>query len=195
MDKILFLHGFFSSGSCAVALSMAESLKENCLVLHPDISLHPTQALKELFELCKKEKPKLIAGNSCGAFYAQILAQNYNLPALLGNPFFLMSRFLKERIGTHNYKSPRYDHKQEFTIDQKLIEEFLELEQRQFANYKPENKDKIWGLFADNDPIAHFEPLFLTYYDKSFHFPGVHTPTPEQVRLYYVPLIRQLLKI
>ena len=53
------------------------------------------------------------------------------VPALLGNPHFKMSDFLRERIGNHQYKSPRADGKQDFTIDENLIKEFEEMEAHQ----------------------------------------------------------------
>ena len=50
------------------------------------------------------------------------------------NPHFKMSDFLRERIGNHQYKSPRADGKQDFTIDEQLISEFEELEAHQFLD-------------------------------------------------------------
>ena len=41
--------------------------------------------------------------------------------------------------------------------------------------------------------MAHFEPLFLKYYNKTFHFPGAHTPTANEVKTWYVPLIEKML--
>ena len=54
------------------------------------------------------------------------------IPALLSNPHFKMTEFLRDRIGNHQYKSPRRDGQQEFTIDETLIEEFAEMEATQF---------------------------------------------------------------
>jgi hypothetical protein len=48
-------------------------------------------------------------------------------------------------------------------------------------------------LFGEQDTLAHFEPLFLEHYSHSFHFPGGHTPTAEEVRTWYVPLVEKLL--
>jgi hypothetical protein len=48
-------------------------------------------------------------------------------------------------------------------------------------------------LFGEQDTLAHFEPLFLEHYNHSFHFPGGHTPTEEEVRTWYVPLVEKLL--
>ena len=69
------------------------------------------------------------------------------------------------------------------------------MEAIQFNNYRPEFKDRIWGLFGEQDTLAHFEPLFLEHYTHSFHFSGAHTPTAEEVRDWYVPLAEKLLKV
>ena len=192
MKKILFLHGFFASGQCVPAQALRESFMGRAEVLTPDLPMHPKEALCFIRELIDREKPDLLIGNSCGSFYAQMLAPVAGIPALLGNPHFQMTEFLKPRIGAHQYKSPRKDGNQDFIIDEALIEEFAELEAIQF-NSNPCNKDRIWGLFGEHDTLAHFEPLFLEHYARSFHFPGGHTPTAEEVRTWYVPLAEKLL--
>ena len=155
---------------------------------------HPKDAVKFIRGLIDCEKPGLLIGNSCGSFYAQMVAPVVGVPALLGNPHFQMTEFLKQRIGAHQYKSPRKDGKQTFVIDETLIEEFAEMEAVQFNNSDSDFKDRIWGLFGEKDTLAHFEPTFLKYYNKSFHFPGGHTPTADEVRDWYVPLAKNLLK-
>ena len=132
MKTILFLHGFFASGSCIPAQALREALVDKVCVLTPDLPIHPNEALKVIRELCDKEKPDLLVGNSCGSFYAQMVAPIIGVPALLGNPHFKMTEFLKGRIGEHEYKSPRADGHQHFTIDEALIAEFAELEAHQF---------------------------------------------------------------
>lgn len=79
-------------------------------------------------------------------------------------------------------------------IDQALIDEFAEVQRHQWDHCTPEGRERIWGLFGENDHLAHYEPLFLTHYTHAFHFPGQHTPTAEEVRMYYVPLIEELWK-
>ena len=193
MKKILFLHGFFASGQCIPAISLRDALVDKAEVLTPDLPTHPKMALEQIREICDKEKPDLLVGNSCGSFYAQMLAPIVGVPALLGNPHFQMTEFLKPRIGVHQYKSPRYDCHQDFIIDEQLIAEFAELEAVQFGHCNPYYKERVWGLFGEQDTLAHFEPLFLEHYSHSFHFPGIHTPTAEEVRTWYVPLIEKML--
>ena len=194
MKKILFLHGFYASGQCVPAVALKEAFEGEADVITPDLPIHPKEAVSFIRRLINSEKPDLLIGNSCGSFYAQMVAPVMGVPALLGNPHFQMTEFLKQRIGEHQYKSPRKDGKQTFVIDETLIEEFAEMEAVQFNNCDSDFKDRIWGLFGEKDTLAHFEPTFLKYYSKSFHFPGGHTPTAEEVRTWYVPLAKNLLK-
>ncbi len=193
MKKVLFLHGFYASGQCVPAVALSEVLKGKAELLTPDLPLHPNEALAFVSTLCEQEHPDLLVGNSCGSFYAQIVVSKNGIPALLGNPHFRMTEFLKPRVGQQRYKSPRKNGKQEFIIDEELISEFAALEVHQFDDASNRNKDLVWGLFGEQDTLAHFEPLFLEHYTNSFHFPGGHTPTAEEVKTWYYPLIERLL--
>ena len=193
MKKILFLHGFFSSGQCEPAKALKEALEGRAVVLTPDLPIHPLEALELIHEICDHEQPDLIVGNSNGSFLGQIIAPIVGVPALLGNPYMEMTAFLSQRIGLHQFKAPRKDGKQDFIIDQSLIDEFAEVQKHQFDFVSPYYTDKIWGLFGENDPIAHFEPLFSEYYTNIFHFPGAHTPTVQEVKDFYAPLAEKML--
>ena len=194
MKTILFLHGFFASGSCIPAIALHEAFEGRVRVITPDLPIHPKKALTFIHQLCNKEKPDLLVGNSNGSFLAQIIAPVVGIPALLGNPHLEMTEFLKPRIGKHDYKSPRMDGKQDFVIDEDLINEFEELQKEQFKNVTPYWKDKIWGIFGEQDTLAHYKFLFMKYYTNAFSFPGGHTPTAEEVKTWYVPLIEKMLE-
>jgi predicted esterase YcpF (UPF0227 family) len=195
MNKILFLHGFYASGQCVPAVALREAFDGRAVVLTPDLPLHPKEALAFIRDLFDREKPDVIVGNSCGSFYAQMIAPVIGVPALLGNPHFKMTEFLKSRIGEHQFKSPRRDGNQKLIIDEALIQEFAALESIQFDDCNHSNgKDHVWGLFGEQDTLAHFEPLFLQHYNNSYHFPGGHTPTAEEVHAWYVPLVERMLK-
>ena len=201
--KIQFLHGFFASGQCQPALALREAFEGRAEVISPDLPTHPREALALIRDVIDRERPDILVGNSCGSFYAQLLAPVVGIPALLGNPHFRMTEFLSARIGRHEYKSKRLDGKQEFVIDEALIAEFAEMEAHQFLDEpsgkaerdycNPYYKDKVWGIFGEQDTLARFEPLFLKHYNRSFHFPGAHTPTAEEVKTWYVPLVEKLM--
>lgn len=193
MKKILFLHGFFATGSCPMAWALKEALEGRATVLTPDLPLHPKEALRQLRLIIDQEQPDLLVGNSCGAFLAQMLAPIVGIPALLGNPHFEMTSFLKTRIGEHEYKAPRSDGNQRLVIDEALINEFAELEKSQFQCCNFYYTDRVWGIFGEQDSLAHFEPLFSKHYAHALHFTGGHTPTPQEVKEWYAPLAMKML--
>lgn len=195
MNKILFLHGFFASGSCVPALALKDYFRGKAEVLTPDLPMHPCAALSLISGICRSERPQVIVGNSCGSFLGQIVASRLGLPALLGNPYFEMTKFLEPRRGDHQYKSPRQDGNQDFTIDQRLIDEFAEVQASQFDYCSEANRDRVWGIFGERDTLAHYEPMFLQHYTRSFHFPGAHTPTEEETKEYYAPLVERLIRV
>lgn len=194
MKKVLFLHGFYASGSCPLAHALRTGLNGVAEVMTPDLPRHPKEALAYIQEICEREHPDLLVGNSCGSMYAQMVANRLGIPALLGNPHFEMTAFLSERIGRHEYKSPRIDGNQTLAIDEDLVAEFRELQNIQFDNLSEAMTDKIWGIFGEKDTLAHYEPLFLEHYKRAEHFPGGHTPTAEEVMEYYVPLAKEMLE-
>lgn len=195
MKKAIFLHGFYASGSCPLALALKDALKGVVEVLTPDIPLHPLEALAFVRELCALEHPDMLIGNSNGAFLAQILATELQIPALLGNPHLKMSEFVAARIGENRYKSPRMDGKQGFIIEPSLEDEFAELEVHQWDNWNLSMRKFCVGLFGEKDTLAHFEPVIREHYDGIYHFPGDHTPTEDEVKEWYVPRVKEVLGI
>ena len=82
-QKILFLHGFFASGTCVPALALKDYFNGKATVLTPDLPLHPQEALDFIRRLCEQEKPDILVGNSNGSFLAQIVAAQNKIPASL----------------------------------------------------------------------------------------------------------------
>lgn len=193
MKKAIFLHGFYASGSCPMAVALKDALKGEVEVLTPDLPLHPLEAIAFVRELCTQEHSDILVGNSNGAFLAQILATELQISALLGNPHLKMSEFVAARIGGNRYKSPRMDGKQDFIIEPSLSDEFAELERHQWDNWNPSLRNLCVGLFGEKDTLAHFEPDFRKHYDNAYHFPGDHTPTEDEVREWYVPRVKEML--
>lgn len=194
MKKILFLHGFTSSGSCEMALALREALKGNAKVIAPDLPLYPEEAIALIEKECRIHHPQLVVGSSCGGFYARMFV-NAHRKIVLVNPFFYMTEFLIPRIGRHQYKSPRADRKQEFEITEKLIDHFRNVEMGQFAGYTPRHKRYVYGLFGTQDNLAHYRPIYDELYVHAKEFEGGHTMTAENVKQALVPLVRKILKL
>lgn len=192
--RILFLHGFTSSGECEIATTLKSEFEYPAEIESPDLPLDPHAAMEMLLELCDSEAFDIIVGSSCGAFYAQQLVRLTGVPAILISPFFIMSEFLKPRIGIHDYKSPRKDGVQKFEIPPELVSSFEEMERHQLDCYDGFNRTRVWGMFGSMDTIAHFRPLFEKYYQVSLDFDGPHTMTADNVINELVPVIRKMLK-
>ena len=141
-----------------MAVALREAFDGKTVVLTPDLPRHPKEALKLVRKIIDKEQPDLLIGNSCGAFLAQMLAPVVGVPALLGNPHFKMTEFLKERVGEHQYKAPRTDGNQRLVIDEALINEFAELEAVQFDCCSPQGA--CLGTFWRQRPHCPLFPAF-----------------------------------
>ena len=63
--KILYVHGFGSSGQSGTVKRIREALPETT-VIAPDLPLPPQEAIALLRDTCQKEQPDLIIGTSMG---------------------------------------------------------------------------------------------------------------------------------
>lgn len=190
--KVLYLHGFTSSGSCMVAKSLKIHTGSIAVVTSPDLPLHPYEAMDMLVNLCDAHRFDIIVGASCGGFYAQQLVRLTGIPAILINPYFRMTEFLEARVGRHSYKSVRADGNNMFEITPELIGEFRTMERDQFRMYDEFNRIRVWGLFGKADALADFRSEFQQYYPTVIDFEGGHTMTPMNVKQTLVPAIRRM---
>lgn len=84
--KILYVHGFASSGQSGTVTKICEMIPD-ATVVAPDLPLHPEEALALLKDTCAKEHPDLIIGTSMGGMYTEML---YGYDRIVVNPAFQM---------------------------------------------------------------------------------------------------------
>jgi hypothetical protein len=65
MKKLIYFHGFGSSGEGGTVKTLRELLPE-WIVLAPDIPVDPIVALPFLKDLCQTEQPDIVVGTSMG---------------------------------------------------------------------------------------------------------------------------------
>jgi len=92
--KILYLHGFASSGASGTVEILrkeffGKSESERVAVIAPDIPVDPVEALPLIKDIALKELPTLIVGTSMGAMYAQ---QLHGFERICVNPSFALSK-------------------------------------------------------------------------------------------------------
>ncbi len=198
MDKIVYLHGFCSSGqSGTVDLLRKEflgtSVADRILVVAPDIPVEPNDALAMIKALVEKEKPILVIGTSMGGMYAQQLR---GIERICVNPSFQMSQLYSHfHVGKYKWLNPRRNGEIEFHVYKETIERFKEMEAHQFDNIDEVETLFCHGLFGDEDPLAeNNRELFEAHYPgMSEVFSGGHRLNADLVKSVLIPKIRKIL--
>ena len=171
--KILYVHGFSSSGQSGTVVKIREMLP-GATVVAPDLPLHPAEAMDLLHHTCETENPDLIIGTSMGGMYAEML---YGYDRILVNPAFQMGDTMLKHgmLGKNTFLNPRQDGVQEFIVTKSLVEEYKEITAKCFAGVTEEEiRDRVYGLFGDEDPVVHTHDLFSQHYRNAISFHGEH---------------------
>lgn len=171
--KILYVHGFSSSGQSGTVVKIREMLP-GATVVAPDLPLHPAEAMDLLHHTCETENPDLIIGTSMGGMYAEML---YGYDRILVNPAFQMGDTMLKHgmLGKNTFLNPRQDGIQEFIVTKALVEEYKEITAKCFAGVtEEESRDRVFGLFGDEDPVVHTRDLFSQHYCNAISFHGEH---------------------
>lgn len=191
MRKLLYVHGFASSGSSGTVMALRRHML-SWRVVAPDLPVDPFKALELLRKTVEEEKPDIIVGTSMGGMYAQ---QMWGVPRIIVNPSFEMSRsLLFGKMGRNKYMSKRKDGATEFRIDKLVVERFKLMEKNQFDGVTDEEKRLVVGLFGDKDPIVHFQPLMARLYgeERCRWFSGEHRLNDNIVKGVLLPVIYEL---
>ena len=195
--KILYLHGFASSGSSGTAELLRKAFlgtgaADRVTVVAPDIPVEPSEALPFLRGVVEREDPALIVGTSMGGMYAQQL-RGYE--RICVNPSFSMSSLYSLfHVGKYKWLNPRRNGETEFHIYKETIDAFREMEAHQFDGIDEVETLFCHGLFGDEDVLAKDNrPLFETHYPgMSRVFAGGHRMNADLVKDVLVPFIREL---
>lgn len=171
--KILYVHGFNSAGSSGTVVKIREMLP-GAEVTAPDLPLHPDEAMTLLRDICDREHPDLIIGTSMGGMYAEML---YGYDRILVNPAFRMGETMIKHgmLGKNTFCNPRQDGVQEFIVTKALVEEYRQITEQCFsAVTDEESRERVFGLFGDNDPTVNTHDIFARHYRNDISFHGEH---------------------
>ena len=181
MKKLLYLHGFASSGSSGTVHALRDILftkrKElgEVEVIAPDIPVSPVEAVQFLERLCSSEKPDLVLGTSMGGEYAQ---QMFGVRRVCVNPGFSLSKMRGILFpGWHEWLNNRADGATKFLITRQTIKEFADMEKRQFDGAA--GSAPCIALFGSEDDICDWREskrVFDSAYGRrnSIVFEGGH---------------------
>lgn len=192
-NKLLYVHGFASSGSSGTVMTLRRHLS-TWQVLAPDLPVDPFEALELLHRVVEDENPDVVVGTSMGGMYTQ---QLWGVPRIIVNPSFEMSRsLLFGKMGRNKYMSKRKDGATEFRIDKAVVERFKQMEKTQFDGITEEEKHLVTALFGDKDPIVNFQALVAELYgeNRCIRFNGEHRLNDEIVKKVLIPIINGYVK-
>ncbi|MCR5244850.1 MAG: hypothetical protein K6C31_00825 [Bacteroidales bacterium] len=186
MAKIVYFHGFASSGASGTVLLLRKHFRQH-RVLAPDIPLDPAEALPFLKDFCAREEPDLIIGSSMGGMYAQ---QMRGFLRICVNPAFYMSKLYNTvRIGVFEYTNKREDGQKKGHITKEIIAHLKEMEEHQFEGITPDEQELCIGLFGRDDDRVHGYDDFMKYYTHAQWFDGGHRLNDKIVSTVVEPII------
>ena len=197
MKKLLYLHGFASSGASGTVDVLRRAFlgtgpDDRVEVIAPDIPVNPADALPMLKALAAREQPALVVGTSMGAMYAQ---QLHGFERICVNPSFALSKkYDILSVGKHKWLNRRRDGALEFHVTKETVRQFQEMEAVQFDGIDEVDRLFCHGLFGDEDDLSMpWRETFERHYPgMSRVFSGGHRLNAEAVHRTLVPFILEL---
>jgi predicted esterase YcpF (UPF0227 family) len=103
--KIIYLHGFGSSGDSEKSRALKAAYGEQS-VISPDLPMDPDSVIAMIATIVNAnvDYPLIFVGTSLGGFYANFFAQRHDAPCVLVNPSTKPSVTMRARLGQNiNY--------------------------------------------------------------------------------------------
>lgn len=194
MAKIVYLHGFQSSGQSTTAQRLRRTLKGHD-VISPDIPVQPEQAMIAMRNLARTlRRGDIIIGTSMGAFYAQMFR---GWKRILINPSFhtshMMRRMIGQRLPFHNLRA---DGAKDFEVTERMCKKQEENEAKQFdpkfgflASWA-DDPEMVQAFFGLEDTQVNCKEEYLERYSRFTDFEGGHRLDPDTTLSLIIPAIK-----
>jgi predicted esterase YcpF (UPF0227 family) len=156
---IIYIHGFMSSSLSAKAEETRLYIAEQKLdvdFIAPQLSDYPLPMFEQLQQIIEQRAGGKIGlvGSSLGGFMATVLAEHYDLRAVVINPAVNPDQLMAARLGEHQNPYTGVS----FTLEPKHVEHFQQLVVGKLS--KPEN---LWVLLQTGDETLDYR-LAVDYY-------------------------------
>lgn len=183
--KILYVHGFRSSGKSGTAERLREFLP-HCKVISPDLPVDANEAVALLKCIVSEEQIDVVVGTSMGGMLAQKLR---GVPKVLVNPSFFVSKTFRKNIGKVTYFSEREDGASEFEITPEIVESYVAVERGQFRAISQREKNITVGAFGNEDDVVNCKDEYKEHYDNIVYFAGGHRLDAASIKERIIPAI------
>lgn len=184
----MYVHGFASSGQSGTVKRL-RTVFPQATVIAPDLPVQPQDAISLLRELCDKERPDLIIGTSMGGMYTEQLR---GFDRICVNPALCIAETMQAHgmTGTQTFQNPRQDGVQTFYVDKALVKAYREVSEQRFEGLDDEDRQRVYGLFGDEDTTVDTYGMFREHYPQALHFHGEHRMNDKSFMHSVVPVIR-----
>ena len=185
---VMYIHGFGSSGQSGT-VERLRTVLPNARIVAPDVPIHPVEALELLKRTCEEERPDLIIGTSMGGMYCEMLR---GFDRICINPAFGIADTMQAHglTGKQEFFSPRKDGVQEFYVDKAMVKEYRQMSENNFIGIDDEDRQRVIGLFGDQDTLVHTYDLFLEHYPHAVRYHGEHRVDDRSYMHSVMPVIR-----
>ena len=173
MTRILYLHGFASSGDSTKALLLKKYIEDetsNTEILIPNLENNIADAFEQIDSLIKSTLPTALIGSSLGGFFGTYFSEKYNLKCVGINPAVIPPADMSDHLG----ENKNYSTGEKFIIDQNQLN-LLNKMGKQISNIK--HRDNFMVFLQSKDEILDYRAA-LSFYSASIvdvTFSGNHS--------------------
>ena len=162
MTRILYLHGFASSGDSTKALLLKKYIEDetsNTEILIPNLENNIADAFEQIDSLIKSTLPTALIGSSLGGFFGTYFSEKYNLKCVGINPAVIPPADMSDHLG----ENKNYSTGEKFIIDQDQLN-LLNKMGKQISNIK--HRDNFMVFLQSKDEILDYRAA-LSFYQAS----------------------------
>ncbi len=190
MDKLLYIHGLYSSGNAFKAQLMKEHLTEY-EIISPTLdykSIPPLEIMQQLVGIITHKRPQLVVGSSLGGYYAICCCAACSVPVLAVNPVTNPIPLLHD-IAT---KAEHDNDTKDVGQTRKQIAAYEQFQTDFFEHATPEGENLNFALANDDELLGNHHYLAQRYPEHNemvfMDGCGHHFQRFEEL----IPLIRKL---
>ena len=162
MTRILYLHGFASSGESTKALLLKKYIEtetSRAEILIPNLENNIADAFEQIDSLIKTTVPTALIGSSLGGFFGTYFSEKYNLKCVGINPAVMPPADMSNHLG----ENKNYSTGKKFIIDQDQLN-LLNKMGKQISNIK--HRDNFMVFLQSKDEILDYRAA-LSFYQAS----------------------------
>ena len=162
MTRILYLHGFASSGDSTKALLLKKYIEDETSkteILIPNLENNIADAFEQIDSLIKSTLPTALIGSSLGGFFGTYFSEKYNLKCVGINPAVMPPADMSDHLG----ENKNYSTGEKFIIDQDQLN-LLNKMSKQISNIK--HRDNFMVFLQSKDEILDYRAA-LSFYQSS----------------------------